>query len=57
MKWKTVVGFENYINYLERHKHFSPFEHCYLSLIIDCPSGETTDHTFFDGPHVEKNEE
>lgn len=25
------------INYLAKHKHFSPFEHCQLSVLIECP--------------------
>lgn len=25
------------IDYLAKHKHFSPFEHCQLSVLIECP--------------------
>lgn len=28
---------EKLINYLAKHKHYTPFEHCQLSVIIDCP--------------------
>lgn len=28
---------EKLINYLARHKHYTPFEHCILSTIIECP--------------------
>jgi len=28
---------EKLINYLADHKHYSPFEHCHLTVIINCP--------------------
>jgi len=30
-------GDQKLINYLAKHKHYTPFEHCQLSVIVHCP--------------------
>lgn len=36
-KNKLDEGDEKLLTYLAKHKHFTPFEHCQLSVLISCP--------------------
>jgi len=36
-KTKLDIKDEKLLNYLAKHQHFTPFEHCILSVKIDCP--------------------